>query len=211
MKFVMLDGKHKLTKIFNMKMTTASKSSTTSKTASQARGTVKAKSTAAHGLHEFFVEQLKDIYWAEKALVKALPKMAKNATSKNLVAALTDHLAVTEGHVTRVETIFEMLGKTATAKKCDAMEGLLKEGEGILEETEPGAVRDAGIIASSQKIEHYEIASYGTMCSYAKTLGQDEIAKLLHKTLLEEKEADVALTDNAYNHINFDAIENQKN
>ena len=170
-------------------------------------GVVKPKRTAAEELRELFVESLKDIYWAEKALTKALPKMAKNATSENLKAAIEDHLEVTKEQVTRLEEVFDTLGKKATAKKCDAMEGLIKEGEGILEETEPGAVRDAGIIAASQKIEHYEIASYGTLCAFAKTLGEDEAARLLEITLNEEKEADVTLTEAAYNTINFDAAD----
>lgn len=168
---------------------------------------VKPKSTAAEGLRELFVDSLKDIYWAEKALTKALPKMAKNATSQNLITAINDHLAVTEQQVTRLEQVFQLVGEKAVAKKCDAMEGLLKEGEGIIEETEPGAVRDAGIIAASQKVEHYEIATYGTLAAFAKTLGEDEAMSLLVQTLEEEKEADVTLTEAAYNTINFDATE----
>jgi ferritin-like metal-binding protein YciE len=168
---------------------------------------VKPKRTAAEGLRELFVDSLKDIYWAEKALTKALPKMAKNATTPNLVTAINDHLAVTEEHVNRLEEVFDIIGEKAVAKKCEAMEGLIKEGEGILEETEPGAVRDAGIIASAQKIEHYEIATYGTLSAFAKTLGEDEAMSLLEETLAEEKEADVTLTEAAYNTINFDAME----
>ncbi|WDO12464.1 ferritin-like domain-containing protein [Flavobacterium sp. WW92] len=184
-----------------------SASKSTAKSPSSSAKTVKPKANAADGLRELFMEQLKDIYWAEKALTKALPKMAKNATSENLKAAIEDHLEVTKEQVTRLEEVFDTLGKKATAKKCDAMEGLIKEGEGILEETEPGAVRDAGIIAASQKIEHYEIASYGTLCAFAKTLGEDEAARLLEITLNEEKEADVTLTEAAYNTINFDAAD----
>lgn len=168
-------------------------------------GKVKPKKSAAEGLRDLFVDSLKDIYWAEKALTKALPKMAKNATNENLIAAINDHLEVTKGQVTRLEEVFASVGEKAVAKKCDAMEGLIKEGEGILEETEPGAVRDAGIIAASQKIEHYEIATYGTLAAFAKTLGEDEAVKLLEATLAEEKEADVTLTEAAYNTINFDA------
>lgn len=171
------------------------------------KGIVKAKSSAADGLRELFVDSLKDIYWAEKALTKALPKMVKNASSENLVNALEDHLAVTEQQVTRLEKVFESVGEKAIAKKCDAMEGLIKEGEGIMEETEEGPVRDAGIIAASQKIEHYEIATYGTLAAFAKTLGEDEAVTLLRQTLEEEKDADVALTEAAYNTINFDAME----
>ncbi|MBA9071965.1 ferritin-like metal-binding protein YciE [Flavobacterium gossypii] len=185
----------------------SSASKSTAKSPSSGAKSVKPKANAADGLRELLMEQLKDIYWAEKALTKALPKMAKNATSENLKAAIEDHLEVTKEQVTRLEEVFDTLGKKATAKKCDAMEGLIKEGEGILEETEPGAVRDAGIIAASQKIEHYEIASYGTLCAFAKTLGEDEAARLLEITLNEEKEADVTLTEAAYNTINFDAAD----
>ncbi len=182
-------------------METKEKKATTSK----AR-VVKPKRTAAEGLRDLFVESLKDIYWAEKALTKTLPKMAKNATTPNLVSALNEHLEVTIGQVARLEEVFASIGEKAVAKKCDAMEGLIKEGEGILEETEPGAVRDAGIIAASQKIEHYEIATYGTLAAFAKTLGEDEAVSLLEQTLSEEKEADVALTVTAYNTVNFDAV-----
>jgi ferritin-like metal-binding protein YciE len=191
---------------------TASRSKTATRTATvkSPSGTgraVKAKSSAAEGLRELFVDSLKDIYWAEKALVKALPKMAKNATTPNLVTALNDHLAVTEAQVTRVEEVFRAIGEKAQAKKCDAMEGLIKESEGIMEETEMGPVRDAGIIGAAQKVEHYEIATYGTLCAFAKTLGEDEALELLLQTLEEEKEADLTLTEAAYNHINFEAAE----
>lgn len=179
-----------------------SKNSTTSKGRK-----VKAKSTAAEGLRELYHDSLKDIYWAEKALLKALPKMAKNATTPSLITAIDEHIAVTEEQITRLEKVFELAGKKAVAKKCEAMDGLIKEGKDILESTEPGAVRDAGIIAASQKIEHYEIATYGTLCAFAKTLGEDEAAALLHQTLEEEKEADVTLTEAAYNNINFEATE----
>ena len=188
----------KTTAASGAKKTTATKS---------AAGVVKAKRTAAEGLMELYVDSLKDIYWAEKALTKALPKMAKNATSQNLVASLNDHLTVTEGQIARLERVFELAGEKAVAKKCEAMDGLIKEGQDIMESTEPGPVRDAGIIAASQKIEHYEIATYGTLCAFAKTLGQDEAAALLHETLAEEKEADVTLTEAAYNTINFDAAD----
>lgn len=163
------------------------------------------KKDAAEDLRNLFIDSLKDIYWAEKALTKALPKMAKNATNEELVKAITSHLKETEIQITRLEDVFKLIGEKAVAKKCDAMDGLIKEGESILEETEPGAVRDAGIIAASQKIEHYEIATYGTLCAFAKTLGEKEAEKLLAETLAEEKEADVALTKKAYNTINFDA------
>jgi ferritin-like metal-binding protein YciE len=176
-----------------------------------ASGMVKQHTTAAEGLMELYTDSLKDIYWAEKALTKALPKMAKNATSENLITAINEHLTVTEEQIARLEKVFELAGEKAVAKKCEAMDGLIKEGQDIMESTEPGPVRDAGIIAASQKIEHYEIATYGTLCAFAKTLGQDEAAALLHQTLAEEKEADITLTEAAYNTINFDAADEDAN
>jgi len=183
----------------------AAKSSATKKTASD--GSVKAKSNAADGLRALFEDSLKDIYWAEKALTKALPKMAKNATSEELRTAIEDHLAETEEQIARLEKVFQSIGKKAVAKKCDAMEGLIKEGEGIMEETEKGVVRDAGIIAASQKVEHYEIATYGTLYAFATTLGETEAAELLAETLEEEKNADVNLTEIALATINIEAAD----
>lgn len=159
----------------------------------------------ATGLRELFIDGLKDIYWAEKALTKALPKMIKNATSEELVTALTDHLAVTEEQVTRLEEVFSSIGEKAQAKKCVAMEGLIKEGEEIMESTQEGVVRDAGIIAAGQKVEHYEIATYGTLCSFAKILGEKEAAELLLETLNEEKKADDKLTEVAEEFVNLEA------
>lgn len=184
----------------------AAKAAAASKTKTTA-GKVKPKRTAAEGLRDLFVDELKDIYWAEKALVKALPKMAKNATTPNLVTGIQNHLEETKNHVTRLEEVFRLMGEKAVAKKCDAMDGILKEGEGILEDTEPGVVRDAGIIAASQKVEHYEIATYGTLAAWAGTLGEIQAAELLKETLNEEKNADATLTDAAYNNINFEAEE----
>lgn len=193
------------------KTTTESTKTKSAGTKSKSNGSVKAKSSAAEGLRELFVDSLKDIYWAEKALTKALPKMAKNATSEHLINTINDHLVVTVEQLARLEEVFELIGEKAAAKKCDAMEGLIKEGESIMEETQEGAVRDAGIIAASQKIEHYEIASYGTLAAYAQTLGEDEALALLQQTLEEEKEADTLLTKVAYNNINFDAASDEEN
>ena len=165
------------------------------------------KSQAADDLRALFEDELKDIYWAEKALTKALPKMAKNATAEELVNALNEHLEVTKEHVTRLEQVFELLGKKAQAKKCEAMAGLIKEGEGIIESTQPGPVRDAGIISAGQKAEHYEIATYGTLASFAKLLGETKSAALLQKTLAEEKDADSTLTQIAESVINIDAAD----
>jgi ferritin-like metal-binding protein YciE len=162
-------------------------------------------SDVAKGLHGLFENELKDIYWAEKALVKALPKMAKKATSEELVEALEEHLKVTERQVARLEEVFTAIGVKAEAKKCEAMVGLITEAEDVMKETEPGVVCDAGIIASAQKVEHYEIATYGTLCAFAKTLGEDEALELLEETLNEEKEADVTLTQIAESSINVEA------
>jgi len=161
-------------------------------------------------LMKLFEEELKDIYWAEKALTKAIPKMIKNATSKELIQALEDHLEETKEQVTRVEQVFEVIGKKATAKKCEAMEGLIKEAEAIMEECEEGPMCDAGIISAGQKVEHYEIASYGTLRQFAETLGLDEAAELLLTTLNEEKAADEKLTEVALSAVNVEASQEEE-
>ena len=159
-----------------------------------------------NGFRELFENELRDIYWAEKALTKAIPKMIKNATSQELIDALTDHLEVTKGHVERCEKVFELLGKAANAKKCEAMAGLTDEAEEIMESAKEAMVRDAGIISAAQKVEHYEIATYGTLYAFAKTLGEDEVAALLEQTLNEEKEANDKLTQIAESSVNEDAL-----
>lgn len=157
-------------------------------------------------LSKFFTDSLKDIYWAEKHLLKALPKMQKAATTEELQEAIGEHIAQTGEHVTRLEQVFEIMGIRAQAKKCDAMEGLFKEAESIIEETEEGTMtRDAGIIAAAQKVEHYEIATYGTMAQLARTMGMDEVAGLMEETLDEEKQTDATLTYIAENSINWEA------
>jgi ferritin-like metal-binding protein YciE len=157
-------------------------------------------------LRELFVEELKDIYWAEKHLTKALPKMRKAATSEELAGAFEEHLAVTEKQIERVEQVFEMLDMTPRAKKCEAMDGLVKEAQNIIEEMPKGsAVIDAGLIIAGQKVEHYEIAAYGSLVQLAKTMGENEIADLLQQTLDEEKQADQLLTELAVSGINITA------
>ena len=157
-------------------------------------------------LEEFFHDEVKDIYWAEKHLVKTLPKMQKAANSTDLKNAFIQHLEVTKGHVARLEEVFNILGKKPQAKKCDAMEGITKEGESIIEDTEAGtSTRDVGLILAAQKVEHYEIATYGGLTQLAKTLGYSEIASILETTLGEEKEADVSLSTLAENTINESA------
>ncbi|MEC5166603.1 ferritin-like metal-binding protein YciE [Flavobacterium sp. PL11] len=167
---------------------------------------VQPKNDAASELKDLFIDSLKDIYWAENALIGVLPKMVANATAPSLQSAINEHLKVTKIQITRLEDVFNFLGEKAEGKKCEAMAGLIKEGDSILEETQPGAVRDAGIIAASQKIEHYEIATYGTLVAFAKTLGENDIAKLLSKNLAEEKEADCVLNDVALNSVNIKAV-----
>ena len=157
-------------------------------------------------LTKLFVDSLKDLYWAEKQLTKVLPKMKKKATSDELKQAIEEHLAQTEEHVSRLEQVFEICGKKAQAKKCDAMEGLVKEGESVIEETQNGSMtRDAGIIMAAQKVEHYEIASYGTLVVFAKTLGMNDAADILVQTLKEEKDTDEKLTGIAEGSINESA------
>ncbi|MBF8456223.1 ferritin-like domain-containing protein [Kaistella sp. G5-32] len=168
-------------------------------------GKVAPKKDAADQLKDFMIDGLKDLYWAEEALVKNLPKMAKNATSRKLTAAVNGHLAETKVQVTRLEKAFKALKLKPEAVKCEAMNGILKEAEEILKETEPGAVRDAGIIAAAQKVEHYEIASYGTLATYAKLLGHKEVLQLLLETLREEKTCDKDLTKLAKSEINIKA------
>jgi len=163
-------------------------------------------------LADFFYEELKDIYWAEKHLTKVLPKMKKAATSPELATAFEEHLEVTKGQIARLEEVFGILGKKAQAKKCEAMEGITKEGESIIEDTEKGtATRDVGLIFAGQKVEHYEIATYGGLHQLAVTLGYTDIAEILEATLNEEKEADVSLTDIAENNVNYQAAEEDSN
>jgi len=157
-------------------------------------------------LEKFFGDSLKDIYWAEKHLTKELPKMKKAATTQQLKDAIDEHTTQTEEQVARLEQVFELLGKKAQAKKCDAMEGLIKEGHSVVEETEDGSMtRDVGIIMAAQKVEHYEIATYGGLVSLATTLGLTEVADILNTTLEEEKQTDASLSEIAENNINWEA------
>jgi ferritin-like metal-binding protein YciE len=165
----------------------------------------KAKSGVAHGLRTLFVDELKDIYFAEKALVTAIPKMIQNATSMELTHALTGHLEQTKKHVTRLEKVFSLIKEKPEAKKCEAITGLIKEAEEIMAATEKGMVRDAGIILAGQKVEHYEIATYGTLRIFAQTLGEHDAATLLDETLSEEKSADQKLTEIALAFVNDEA------
>lgn len=173
---------------------------------SEPKFSTKTSAKAEPALQELFVDGIKDIYWAENHLVKALPKMQKAASSGELSTAIANHLEQTKEHVSRLEKIFDLLGEKAQAKKCDAMEGLSKEGEGIIESTEEGtSTRDVGIILASQKVEHYEIATYGGLAQLARTLGHTKVAEILELTLEEEKEADQKLSTIAENEINYTA------
>ena len=159
-------------------------------------------------LKEFFTDELKDIYWAEKHLVKTLPKMSKAATTSELKEAFKDHVEVTMTHMARLEEIFSLLEMEPQAKKCDAMEGITKEGTSIIEDTEAGTnTRDVGLILAAQKVEHYEISTYGGLAQLARTLGLEEVAEILAKTLEEEKEADTLLTQIAESNVNYEALE----
>jgi ferritin-like metal-binding protein YciE len=144
-------------------------------------------------LFDLFHDTLRDIYWAEKHLLKALPKLAKNATNEDLAQALEDHRAETEGQVERLDRVFELIGKTARGKKCEAMVGLSEEADHVLKEMDDDMARDAGIIGAAQAVEHYEIARYGTLVAWANQLGEKEAARLLVETLDEEKAADEKL------------------
>jgi ferritin-like metal-binding protein YciE len=187
----------------------ASKSSSgKSKGSSSSKGSSNSSSQKNESgmLEELFLDEIKDIYWAEKHLLKVLPRMEKAATSEELKQSFTEHLEVTRGQVERLEQAFEILGKKAQGKKCEAMDGITKEGESIIEDTEKGTMtRDVGLIMAAQKVEHYEIATYGSLAQLAKTLGRNDIADLMGQTLEEEKAADEMLTGIAENNINVDA------
>lgn len=177
---------------------------------SKSTGTPRAMDESS-ALKEFFIDSLKDLYWAEKNLVKALPKMAKKATSEELREALQTHLTETENQVTKLEQVFASIDEKAQAKKCEAMEGLIKEAESIMSETEDGTMtRDVGIIAAAQKVEHYEIASYGTIRTLADVLGLPEASELLNQILEEEKRTDSTLTQIAEGFINQAALREEK-
>jgi ferritin-like metal-binding protein YciE len=147
----------------------------------------------ADSLHDLYLEQLKDLYDAEHQLIQALPKMAKAASSTELRGAFEEHLEKTKEHARRIETIFEKMGEKAKGQKCKAMEGLVKEGGEVIKEDMEDGVKDAALIAAAQRVEHYEMAGYGCVRTYASLLGDNDAAALLEKTLQEEKEADETL------------------
>ncbi len=157
-------------------------------------------------LHDLFLDELRDIYWAEKHLTKALPKFKKATTNEELAAAFETHLGETEEQISRLEEVFEMMEVPARAKKCEGMEGLVKEGQQMIEETPKGtSTRDAALIISAQKVEHYEISAYGSLVQLAKTIGRTDVADILAETLEEEKATDQLLTELAISSINIEA------
>lgn len=161
---------------------------------------------AAQTLHELFVEELRDMYDGEKRIIKALPKLARHAQSDELRTALTEHLRETEKQATRLEQVFRTIGETPKGKKCDGIIGILEEGNTAMEELEEGPVLDAALIAGCQKVEHYEIASYGTLAYFAELMGHDRAKELLGTTLDEEKAADEKLSTIAKSEVNRDAL-----
>lgn len=169
---------------------------------------VKEQSTATGKMNsgefrEFFIDQMKDIYWAEKALHKALPELMEASTSKKLAAAFEKHTKETEEQIKIDEQVFELLGEEPEGKKCDAMEGLIKEANKVIKDTKKDSyTRDAGLILAGQKVEHYEIATYGTLVILAKQMGEDKVAQLLQQILDNEKATDVALTEVAEGYVN---------
>jgi ferritin-like metal-binding protein YciE len=166
-----------------------------------------AENTAAHSkLKKFFMDQLHDIYWAEKKLVKTIPKMMEAATTIRLKECFNDHLDETKHHVDRLQEVFGMLNEPEEEKKCKAMSGIVAEGEDIIDETDKNSSqRDVGLIFAAQKVEHYEIATYGGLITLARTLGYNQVANILERTLIEEKQADEMLTFIAENGINYQA------
>lgn len=160
---------------------------------------------ALRTLEDLFVKELKDLYSAEKQILKALPKMAKAASSEKLREGFEEHREQTEGHVERLEKIFDSLGKPSRGVKCAAMEGILEEGKELLEEEADEAVLDAALIAAAQRVEHYEIAAYGTVRTLARMLGNSEAEELLQQTLDEEKQTDEKLTELAESEVNVAA------
>ena len=162
---------------------------------------------AAKDLSDLFLDTLKDIYYAEKQITKALPKMARAANSDNLRAAFEKHLGETEGQIERLEEIFDLLEKPARGKKCEAIEGLLDEGKEIMDEYDDAVALDAGLLAAAQAVEHYEISRYGTLRSWALKMGMNDVAKLLGQTLAEEKKTDETLSRIAESAVNAEAAE----
>jgi ferritin-like metal-binding protein YciE len=184
----------------------ATTSASAKKTTSVDNATVKEDDMKSSPLHKFFVSALKDIYYAENAIIDALETMQNAATTEELKEAFEDHQLQTRKHVSRLEKVFKLIDETPEKKECEAIKGIIKEGEEIIKSTEDGSMtRDAALIIAAQKVEHYEIASYGGLAQLAITMGHDKAADLLERTLQEEEDTDYELTEIAETYINFDA------
>lgn len=181
----------------------------TDKSKSGKSTTGKKASMKSSQLMQLFEDGLKDIYWAENALLKAIPKMVKETTSEELNEALNSHLEETKEQIARLDKVFKLIKVKAEGEKCEAMAGLIKEASEIMEACEEGSMRDAGIISAAQKVEHYEIATYGTLRQFAETLNLKDVEKLLATTLQEEKDADMKLSEVAISAVNIDASEEE--
>lgn len=181
-------------------------STSAKKTTAVDNATVKENDMKSSPLHKFFVSSLKDIYYAENAIIDALEKMQDAATTEELKEAFEDHQLQTKKHISRLEKVFKLIDETPAKKECEAIKGIIKEGEEVIKSTEEGSMtRDAALIISAQKVEHYEIATYGGLAQLAITMGHDKAADLLERTLQEEEDTDYELTEIAETYINFDA------
>lgn len=158
-------------------------------------------------MNDLLLSFVQDVYYAERQILKVLPKMAKAAENEQLKKALMEHRDETQGHVERLQQVFEMLGKRARSQTCEAINGIIEEGDEVVHEFEQGAVRDAGILANAQAVEHYEMARYGTMVAWAKACGMNDVAKVLQQTLDEEKKADTLLNQIATSTLNKQATQ----
>ncbi|WP_034752346.1 ferritin-like domain-containing protein [Chryseobacterium daeguense] len=200
------------TKTLDNKDSSSTGTNSTSATAASKRTTTVDNATVNENdmknspLHKFFVSALKDIYYAENAIIEALEKMQEAATTEELKEAFEDHQLQTQKHVSRLEKVFKLIDETPEKKECKAIKGIIEEGEEIIKSTEDGSMtRDAALIIAAQKVEHYEIATYGGLAQLAITMGHDKAADLLEKTLQEEEDTDYNLTEIAETYINFDA------
>lgn len=185
---------------------TSAKTAASSKTISVDNAEVNENEMKNSSLHKFFVSALKDIYFAENAIAEALQKMEDAATTEELKEAFEDHQLQTKKHISRLEKVFKLIDEKPEQKECKAIKGIIEEGEEIIKSTEDGSMtRDAALIIAAQKVEHYEIATYGGLAQLAITMGHDKAADLLEKTLQEEEDTDYNLTEIAETYINFDA------
>lgn len=201
-----LDNKDSSTTGTGTSSTSTTGSASSKKTASVDNAIVDKDEMQSSPLHKFFVSALKDVYYAENAIIEALGKMQEAATTEELKEAFEDHQLLTQKHVSRLEKVFKLINETPEKKECKAIKGIIEEGEEIIKSTEEGSMtRDAALIIAAQKVEHYEIATYGGLAQLAITMGHDKAADLLEKTLQEEEDTDYELTEIAETFINFDA------